>query len=87
MTTAAVEHPAMSARYARAPLNASLFAARLTREEKAAMAKTVPTPYAAKYPTAWNRLGKASAGSTPRKCELPARPCNVPTAKAAWVCE
>ena len=44
----------------------------------AVIATTVPTPNAPMYVRAAPRVGSARAGSTPRKCELPAIPCRIP---------
>ncbi len=41
---------------------------------KEAMASAVPAPYATRYVDACGKVGKANAGRTPQKCELPANP-------------
>src|SRR5712692_3356686 len=86
MARAASEQRLINALYALAPLNENCFASAPTTDANPAIATTVPTPYAARYAAACPGDGNASAGKTPRKCELPARPCSVPTANAACVC-
>lgn len=56
------------------------------RLENRTMPNTVPMPNAVIYPAASVKEGKANAGKIPKMWELPARPCNAPTASAAWVC-
>src|SRR5688500_1333308 len=62
----------MQVRYARGP------GARPMAAPKPVMARMDPAPNAAMYASDADRVGRASAGRTPRKWELPATPCRTP---------
>ena len=51
------------------------------------IATIAPAPKPARYNTDSARVAKASAGNTPNRCELPARPCRAPIANDAPECE
>ncbi len=69
-----MEQQLIKARYVRLLLAAHRVATNPIVHEKAAIDTIVPTPNAARYPSAWPVVRKARIGSTPRKCELPASP-------------
>jgi len=73
----------MNPRYTCVPRREHRNAAVPTTWEKAAMETMVPAANAHKYSADSNRVWNASIGSTPRKCELPARPCSTPIPTAA----
>jgi hypothetical protein len=83
MIIAATPQAVIRPRYTLTPSAAQRVAIRPMPHENTAIARIVPTANATRYAIACALVGSASIGRIPKKCELPARPCNVPIANAA----